>query len=65
MKLLELLPKLPYFVRIRRESWSKHYLVRSEYMTKGLIKIDLDSMQIGEYMLSIDDLLASDWEIVE
>ena len=69
MKLLELLPKIDYFIRIRRRSWEKigydFSLVKSEYANKGLIEIDLHSMQIGEYMLTVDDLFADDWEIVQ
>jgi hypothetical protein len=70
MKLLELLPELEYFKRIRRIKWSAFgicdfYLVKSEYESKGLIKIDIHSMQIGEYMLTIADLTADDWEIIQ
>lgn len=64
MKLLEALPNLLIYIRIRRKDW-EFYLIRSEYYRKGLIKIDLESMQLCEYMLTIDDLLADDWEIVQ
>jgi hypothetical protein len=62
MKLLELIPELPKYTRISRAGW-EFYLIRSEFQGMGLIKMDLNSMQIEEYMLTINDLMADDWEL--
>jgi len=64
MKLLELVPLLKDYTRIKREGW-KYFLVKPIADCDALIKIDLDSIQIGEYLLSYGDLLADDWEIVK
>lgn len=64
MKLLELLPTLESYTRIKRSTWY-YFLVRSEIVYRGLIKCDFSSLQLHEYTLSYDDLMADDWEIVE
>ena len=64
MKLLELIPKLESYTRIKRHCWN-YFLVKSEYPYRGLIKCDFESLQLQEYMLLYSDLMADDWEIVE
>jgi len=63
MKLLELLPSIQSYTRIKRKDWN-YFLVKS-LQIQPLIKIDLFSIQIGEYMLTLEDLEADDWEIVQ
>lgn len=64
MKLHELLP-LKDFTRIKRSNWNDKFLVKSQRDYKPLVELDLFSIQIGFYVLSYDDLIAYDWEIVE
>ena len=64
MKLLELVPKLEDYTRIRRKGW-KSFLIKPSVNCDPLIKLDLLSIQIGRYELSYGDLLADDWEIIE
>lgn len=64
MKLLELVPLLKDYTRIKRKSWD-WFLVKPYMTSEALIKINLYSIQIGEYVLSYEDLLAEDWEILE
>ena len=64
MKLLELVPLLEDYTRIKRDYW-KFFLVRSSYDGSPLIKINLYSIEIGEYILSYNDLIADDWEIMK
>lgn len=63
MKLLELLPNIELYKRIKRESWN-YCLIKSEYTSYPLIKIDMCHLQIEKYALTYDDLIADDWEIV-
>ena len=62
MKLLELIPSLKDYTRIKRKGWN-FFLVKS-LKYQSLIKIDLFSIQIGEYMLTLEDLESDDWEVI-
>ncbi len=64
MKLLELTPKLKDYTRIKRKDW-EDFLVKSEYEDRPLIICNFDSLQISEYSLTYEDLIADDWEILE
>lgn len=64
MKLLELIPLLHDYTRIKRNNWD-FFLVKPDLDFEALIRIDLYSIQIGEYKLSYQDLLADDWERME
>lgn len=64
MKLLELLPSIREYVRIKRANWN-YCLIRSEFYDSPLIKLDVFHLQIEEYKLSYADLIADDWMIVE
>jgi hypothetical protein len=65
MKLLDLLPSLDNFHRIKRASWFGVYLVKPLYPHYPLIHIDMDSIQIEKYCLTYDDLMADDWVVVD
>ena len=64
MKLLELVPLLKDYTRIKRKDW-KYFLLKPIADCDSLIKVDLYSIEIGHYILSYRDLLAEDWEILE
>ncbi len=64
MKLLELVPLLKDYTRIKRSNWTV-FLVKPSADCDALIKINLLSIQIGEYKITYGDLLADDWEIVQ
>jgi hypothetical protein len=64
MKLLELIPKLKHFTRIKRKGW-KNFLVRSIFTDRSLIECNFDSLQLKEYLFTYEDLIAEDWEIYE
>jgi hypothetical protein len=64
MKLLDLIPKLKDFTRIKRSGW-KNFLVKSEFEFSPLIKCDFFSLQLEEYKLTYEDLMADDWELME
>ena len=64
MKLLELIPLLKDYTRIKRKDW-QYFLVKPMPDCHALIKLNLYSIEISEWMPSYDDLLADDWEIIE
>lgn len=64
MKLLELIPLLKDYTRIKRKDWH-YFLVMPMCDDDSLIKLDLCSIQISEYKISYGDLLADDWEVME
>lgn len=64
MKLLEIIPDLKDYVRIKRPGWD-FVLVKSEYPDRALMKINAYMLQIEEYKLTYNDLVANDWEIVK
>lgn len=64
MKLLELIEGLEDYTRIKRSKWN-FFIVRPQCSSDPLIKLNLWSIQIERYMLTFDDLLASDWEILK
>lgn len=64
MKLLELLPSLSTYTRIKRQSWD-FVLIRSEYLDYPLIKLNVFILQMEKYTLTYADLIADDWMIVE
>jgi hypothetical protein len=64
MKLLELLPSLATYTRIKRQSWD-FVLIRSEYLDYPLIKLNVFILQMEKYTLTYADLIADDWMIVE
>jgi hypothetical protein len=68
MKLLELLPSLEMYKRIKRKSWDliiTGSVIRSEYKDFPLMKLDIFNLQVERYCPSYSDLIADDWEIVE
>lgn len=66
MRLLELLPKMSEFGRMKRASWKQRYIVRKpESVHQPLILCDFGSMEIEEYLFTFDDLLSNEWEMVE
>lgn len=64
MKLLELIPKMKSFTRIKRDKWN-YYIIRSTFEFHPLIIIDLNSMQLINYIPTYEDLISDDWEIAE
>jgi len=64
MKLLEIIDKMDYSKRIRRDKWQVVYLVRNIAINQPLVKIDMHSLQMGEYTFTYEDLIADDWEII-
>lgn len=64
MRLLELLPSLATYTRIKRQSWD-FVLIRSEFIDYPLIKLNMSHLQIEKYALTYSDLMADDWMIVE
>lgn len=64
MKLHEVLPIPEHPAGIRRKNW-KYFLVRPVQKFHAPVRIDMDMLEIGEYKLAYDDLVADDWEIVE
>ena len=63
-KLLDLIPILKDYTRIKRSSWD-FFLVKSEFAERGLILCNFESLQLHEYMFTYEDLVADDWEIHE
>lgn len=63
MKLLELVPTLKDYTRIKRKKWD-FFLVKPHQDFDPLIMLDMVSIQIGKYRLTYEDLLADDWEII-
>ena len=63
MKLLEIIEQMDNSKRIRRDKWPGLYLVRSLYVNKPLVLIDLGSLMIDEYCFSYEDLVTDDWSI--
>jgi hypothetical protein len=64
MKLLELLPQVEIYGRIRKQDWENRYLVRTLDVDEALVYCDLECMVIQKYMFSFYDLLCDDWEMV-
>lgn len=66
MRLLELLPKLEAYGRIKRDSWQDRYLVRHAGANHHpLISCDFNCLQMEAYMFSYDDLTTNDWSVIE
>lgn len=62
MRLLDLLPALTNFKRLRRSEWRDHiYIVRSIDTDVPLVIINHYSLIIKKYNLTLEDLLADDW----
>lgn len=64
MKLLDLIPSLKNYARIKRKNWN-NFIVKSEDNYRPLIKCDFACLILREYALTYDDLMADDWEILE
>lgn len=64
MKLLEILPNLESFTRIKRKEWG-FCLVKPGNIDCPFIKLNLYSLEIKYFTLSYEDLLADDWQIVK
>lgn len=64
MKLLELIPLLKDYTRIKRSGW-EYFFVKPMAGCDSLIKLDLYSIKIYEYKITYNDLLADDWEIMD
>lgn len=64
MKLLELLPQLEKYGRVKRQLWSNRFLIKPIDEFQPMINCDLNSLIIKEYFLSYNDLISDDWEII-
>lgn len=65
MKLLELLPQLEKYGRVKRKLWDNRFLIKPIDDFQPLINCDLNSIIMDRYILSFKDLTADDWEIVK
>lgn len=66
MKLLEVLPKLSIYKRIKRESWRFCVVRAAEGNLYPLVCLDYPhSLQLKEYTPTYEDLIANDWEVIE
>lgn len=63
MKLLELLPDLKTYTRIKRKGWI-YPLIKPEYNHHPFIRLNILGIELTKYMLTYEDLMADDWEIV-
>lgn len=62
--LLEIIENMDHSKRIRRADWPIGiYLVLSLFDNRPLIKLDMHSLQMGEYLFTYEDLVADDWSI--
>lgn len=65
MKLLELLPQIKEYGRVKREFWKNKFLIRSCDDFESLFMCNLNSLIITRELLTFADLIADDWEIIE
>lgn len=64
MKLLELLPKLERYGRVKREEWGDWYLIKQSDENKPLVLCDFHCMTLREFIPSFESLVSDDWEII-
>ena len=66
MKLLELLDTMEDSTRVRRKDWRDgSFLIKSLIPKTPLVKLDMYSLYMGNYMFSYEDLVADDWETLK
>lgn len=65
MKLLETLPQLGKYGRVKRRTWENRFLIKPITDNDPIISCDLNSIIIDRYILTYADLIADDWEFVE
>jgi len=65
MKLLELLPDLRVYGRVKRVNWSDYYLVRKVDENSPLVFCDLRHWVLKEFTPTFEELIAEDWELIK
>jgi hypothetical protein len=65
MKLLELLPLMKKYGRVKRTIWENRFLIKPIDDFEPLINCDISSRIMNRYHLSFRDLTSDDWELVD
>ena len=65
MNLLELLPQLEEYGRVKRKHWHDRFILKPIDGTEPMINCNMECLIMDRFLITFNDLIAEDWEIIK